>query len=353
MDFAQLNDQMKTLDAEAGKRALDKWNNVGKPIGSLGALEDAIIQIAALTGSEDVSLKKKAVLAFCADNGVVAEGVTQTGQEVTAIVSANMGKKVSSVCRMASVTGADVFPVDVGIASDQAYEGVLDRKIAQGTANMTQGPAMTPEQCLQAIQTGIDLVRELKEEGYSIIATGEMGIGNTTTSSAVASVLLGQSPAKMTGKGAGLSDEGLARKVDAIERAIAVNDPDPSDAFDVVAKVGGFDLAGMVGAYLGGALYRVPIIIDGFISAVAALAAVRLCPNCASAILASHVSAEAAGQAILDALQVRPLIYAGMRLGEGTGAVCLMPLLDMALTVYDGMSFEAIGVDAYEVDLVD
>jgi len=225
---------------------------------------------------------------------------------------------------------------------------VLDRRVGNGTGDITLGPAMTGEQAEQAVLTGVALARELKEQGVGLLATGEMGIGNTTTSSAVACVLLDRPVQEMTGRGAGLSDEGLRRKIRAIETAIELNRPDPADPLDVLAKVGGFDIAGMCGIFLGGALYRVPVMMDGFISTVAALCALRLCPGAGKAMFASHVSAEPAGRLILDALGKGPLITAGMRLGEGTGAVAAIPLLDMALSLYaDGTTFDGTGIEAY------
>ena len=191
-------------------------------------------------------------------------------------------------------------------------------------------------------------MRECRDRGAAIIATGEMGIGNTTTSSALASVLLGRSPSDVTGRGAGLSDHGLARKIAAIERAVSVNHPDPSDPIDALSKVGGLDIAGLCGIFLGGALYRVPVVIDGFISGTAALCAARLRPGAKFAMLPSHVSAEPAGRLLLRALGLTPLITAGMRLGEGSGAVAALPLLDMALAVYhSGQTFSRLGIDAY------
>ena len=347
MDFTRLNHQIILPSDSAAKQAKSHWDSIAKPIGSLGALEDTIIRIAALTGDPNVTLTRRAVLVFCADNGVVAEGVTQTGQEVTSIVAENMTRAESSVCRMAKVAHADVFPVDVGMVRDAP--NVRNCKIARGTNNFTQGAAMTSEQAIQAIQTGMDLVGELKANGYCVIATGEMGIGNTTTASALASVLCNIAVEDATGRGAGLSDSGLQRKIDAIYRGIAVNQPDPKNAFDVLCKLGGFDIAAMAGAFLGGAVYRVPIIIDGVISAVAALIAYRLCPNSLQAMIPSHVSAEPVSKAIFAELGLHPMIHAGMRLGEGTGAVCMMPLLDMALAVYaDMVSFSDIGVEQYK-----
>lgn len=347
-EFYALLSSVAPESKEAALASKKRWDSIAKPIGSLGLLEDSIIRIASLTGSDDVRLDKRAVFVFCSDNGVVAEGVTQTGPEVTLIVAENLTHGDTSVCRMASVAHADVVPVDIGMLTKSSNPKIIDCHIADGTKNIALGPAMTKEEAIKGILTGIDLVREYKEKGYGVIATGEMGIGNTTTSSAVAAVLLNKAVQDVTGRGAGLSDEGLIRKVNAIERAIAVNKPDPSDALDVLSKLGGFDIAGMVGAYLGGAIYRVPILIDGFISAVSALIAKRLCPNAACALFPTHVSAEPAGMMVLDALGLTPLITAGMRLGEGTGAVALLPLLDMALSVYAEMpSFDETGIEAY------
>ena len=248
---------------------------------------------------------------------------------------------------MAAACGADVFPIDMGMI-DQV-DGLIPHSIARGTNDISEGPAMTLEQAKQAILTGIHLVKERKEEGYRIIATGEAGIGNTTTSSAILSVLLDVPVEKVTGRGSGLTDDGLLRKQNAIKKALEVNKPDASDALDVLAKVGGFDIAGMTGAFLGGAIYGIPVIMDGFISGVAALLAVKLCPYVKDYILPSHISAEPAGQMLMEALGLDPIIHANMRLGEGTGAVALMPLLDMAAAVYwNAASFDDINVEAYE-----
>jgi nicotinate-nucleotide--dimethylbenzimidazole phosphoribosyltransferase len=347
-----LSDQIKKIlppDEAAMREARDRWNGIAKPIGSLGLLEDAVTQIAGLTGSARVQLGKRAVLVMCADNGVVAEGVTQTGQEVTALVAGNMVKHDSSVCRMAQVAHAEVFPIDMGMIAPA--EGVRDEHVRRGTGNIALGPAMTREEAESAVEKGIALVGELKAQGCGVVATGEMGIGNTTTASAMLAAFLGLEPALVTGRGAGLSDEGLRRKVNAIERALKVNRPDPADGLDVLGKVGGLDIAGMCGTFLGGAIHRIPILVDGFISAVAALCALRIAPGSRQAMLAAHVSAEPAARMVLEALDLKPLISAGLRLGEGTGAVAALPLLDMALAVYDGMvTFDNIGMEAYEVE---
>lgn len=334
-------------DREAMEAAQRKWDSVGKPLGSLGELEHMVVRMAGVFGTKDFSIEKKAVAIFCADNGVVAEGVTQTGQEVTAVVAGNMARRRSSVCKMARVAGAEVCPVDVGMAFPVDHPGILQRSIRRGTRNFVHEPAMTRQETERAILTGMETIKMLCDQGVRLIATGEMGIGNTTTSAAVLSVLLERSPAEMTGRGAGLSNEGLERKVRAIETALALHRPDPADAVDVLSKVGGFDLAALCGAFLGGAVYHVPVIIDGLISAAAALAAAVLCPDCRDYMLASHLSGEPAGWPVLHALGVTPILQAGMRLGEGTGAVAVMPILDMAMTVYNGDTFDDIQIEAY------
>ena len=213
---------------------------------------------------------------------------------------------------------------------------------------MAKQPAMTCEQAQRALQAGIDLVGEMKEKGYQIILTGEMGIGNTTASTAMSCVLLGFTPEELTGRGAGLSDEGLMRKRNAIERALSVNQPDANDPVDVLAKVGGLEIAGMAGAFLGGVKHRVPVVIDGVISAVAALVAARICPEAKDFMLPSHMSREPAAIRIMDELNLKPIIHADMALGEGTGAAALLLLLDMALRVYHGPhTFDDLGMDAY------
>ena len=335
-------------DGAAMSAARARWDAIAKPLHSLGLLEDAVVRLAGMLGTEQVALGRRGVVVMCADNGVVAQGVTQTGQEVTAVVTENMSRGASSVCRMAAVAGADVIPVDIGVARPVAGAGILQRNIRRGTADMTLGPAMTREEAERAVLTGVELAGELKAKGYGVLATGEMGIGNTTTAAAVVSVLLDKPPAQVTGRGAGLSSEGLARKIAAIEKAIMVNHPDPADPLDVLSKVGGLDLCGLCGVFLGGAYHRVPVLVDGLISSAAALAAAVFCPAAKDYMLGSHASGEPAGPLVLDALGLRPFLYAGMCLGEGTGAVAVLPLLDMALAVYGEMTtFEETRIDPY------
>lgn len=296
-----------------------------------------------------MDLAQKAVLVLCADNGVVCEGVTQTGSEVTAIVAENFTTGNASVCRMAQIAGARVVPVDIGIGRPMRCPGLLDRRVRSGTGNIAREPAMTREEAERAICVGIDLVAEEAARGTRVIATGEMGIGNTTTSSALASVLLGLEPEAVTGRGAGLSSDGLRTKVSVIRRALALHQPDPSDPVGALAAVGGLDIAGLAGVFLGGAISHIPIVIDGVIAAVAALVAARIEPRAVDYMLASHVSAEPAGQLLIDALGLAPVITAGMCLGEGTGAVALFPLLDMAAAVYREMTtFDENDIAQYE-----
>lgn len=330
------------------KEAQTRWANCAHPLGSLGHLETVITEIAALTGSMEIDLSRKALLVFCADNGVVAQGISQSESSVTTNILHGLAKGQTAVCKMAEIAHCDVIPVEMGVKDFSGLENVLSCRAGNGTADFTKGAAMSREQAAQAIFTGMELVRMQKGKGVSLLATGEAGIGNTTTATAVACVLLGKEPAELTGRGAGLSDAGLQRKINAIEKGILQNQPDRNDPIDVLAKVGGFDLAAMCGAFLGGAVYGVPVLMDGFISSVAALCAVRLCPSAKQAVFASHVSAEPAGKLLLQELEKQPLLTAGMRLGEGTGAVAVMPLLDMAAAVYrDSYTFSECGIDAY------
>lgn len=350
MTEPELNQLLSTItppDEAARAAAHAHWASLAKPLGGLGALETLLEEAAALTGTAQLDLSRRAVLVLCADNGVVAQGVSQTDQSVTRAVAENLAARRTSVCQMAKTARCEVVPVDMGMAGD-SVPGVVNCRIAAGTQDFTQGPAMTRAEAIDAIAAGIVLVRAQKAQGVQLLATGEMGIGNTTTSSAVAAVLLGQPIETMTGRGAGLSDEGLAHKMDAIRRGIAVNTPDAADPLDVLAKLGGFDLAGLCGVFLGGALEGIPVLMDGFISGVAALCAVRLCPAAAKAVFASHCSSEPAARLVLEALGKAPLLTAGLHLGEGTGAVASIPLWDMALAVYDHCySFAEGGITPY------
>ena len=332
--------------ANAGLEARRRWDSVAKPLHSLGKLEDLVVRIAQIQGTADVEIGRRCALVFCGDHGVVAEGVTQSGQEVTALVARSIAEGTANVNLMAGAAMADVFAVDMGMAVE--VPGAINCRIAGGTANMAHGPAMTRAQAEQALQAGMALVGDMKARGYRMIATGEMGIGNTTASAALTCALMGLRPEDIVGRGAGLSDAGLTCKRRAVARALAVNQPDREDPVDVLAKVGGFEIAGMAGAFLGGERYRMPIVIDGVISAVAALIAARISPACRAFMLPSHMSREPAAPPIMEELGLSPVLHADMALGEGTGAVTLFPLLDMALRVYHGtQTFDDLGMEAY------
>lgn len=348
-EFEEMTDAIPAFDKAAAERAQARWNAIAKPLGSLGLLEKAVVRIAGLTGDSSYRIDKRALLVCCADNGVARQGVSQVDSSITAVLAKSLTKGELCVCTMAKVARVDVIGVDMGMNEDLRLPELINKRIAAGTADLSEGPAMSREQALRAIRHGFDLAVWCHEQGYAILATGELGIGNTTTSSAVSAVLLEKSPAEVTGRGAGLSAEGVWRKIAVIEKAIAANRPDPGDALGVLAALGGFDIAGLVGVYLGGAVRRIPVLVDGLISSVAALIAKRLCPNAGAAMVATHVSSEPAAGWLLEALELEPLLTAGMHLGEGTGAVAALPVLDMAYAVYgDMVTFEDISVGQYQ-----
>lgn len=344
----RINDIVST-DKSAEKRAEEQWKSIAKPLNSLGLLEKAIVKIAGITGSENICLDKRCAVVMCADNGVVAEGVTQTDSSVTKIVAESIANGNSNINLMAQTFNTDVFAVDVGMNTDSKNSKIIRKKTAYGTNNIVSGMAMSVEQAKDTISAGIDMVKLCAEKGYKIIVTGEMGIGNTTTSSAIASILLDENVKNVTGRGAGLDSAGLKRKIAVIEKAISVNNPDKNNAVDIISKLGGFDIAGMTGLFLGGAVYHIPIVIDGFISAVSASLACMINPLAKEYMLASHVSKEPAGIKILDFIGLKPLITAEMCLGEGTGGILLIPLLDGALSVYKSAhKFDNLPMEKYE-----
>ena len=335
---------------ETARRQVKKhWDALAKPLDGMGNFETITAQIGAIQGTEQIDIRKKAVLIFCADNGIVEEGVSQTGQEVTAAVAKSMARKGSSVCKMAESIGAETIPVDIGICGKECIPGVLDRKVRSGTRNFLKEPAMTEEETVRAVAAGIELVRDCKKQGYRILATGEMGIGNTTTSSAVTAALLQCEAEEVTGRGAGLTDQGLLRKQQAIRRALEKYDLWRADAFTVLRTVGGLDIAGLTGMCIGGAMWHVPVVLDGVISMAAALAAERLLPGVREYLIPSHLGKEPAAAKLAEALQLSPVIHAGMALGEGTGAVMMFPLLDMTLNIYgQSATFSDISVEQYK-----
>lgn len=357
-------DELLQLTIQApSKEAYDKvcqnWDGIAKPIDGLGDFETLLARIGAMKGNSIFSLKKKAHVIMCADNGVVCEGVSQSGQEITRAVTSLMGQGKSSIGAMASAMGKDskpeFFVYDVGVMGTEPMPGVIDEKIAQGTGNILTTEAMTEKECLSAIAVGMEAVRKRKDEGYEIISTGEMGIGNTTTSTALLAALTDYSATELTGRGAGLSDAGLARKTEVISMALRFHKLDEhkiqtsEHALTALQKVGGLDLAALVGVFLGGAYYQVPIVIDGVISAVAALVAERICPGAKEYFIASHEGREQGVGKVLSLLGLKPYIKGDLALGEGTGAIMLYPLLDMAMALYGtGTAFAQTDIAQYE-----
>ena len=345
------------MRTEISKQAKARWDAIAKPIDSLGMLEEYVVKLCQIQKSVNPpDIKKRALLVFCGDHGVVEEGVTQTGQEVTRIVAENFAKNLSTVNIMAEVAGVDVFTIDVGMNTPFYKENqlkkdtVVNRKIGMGTKNLSKEPAMSMEECKKAMDIGKGLVKELKEMGYKIIATGEMGIGNTTPTSALATVFLDVDAALVTGKGAGLSDEGIEKKCNVVRKAVnRVRDKNIKDPVELLAELGGYEIAAMTGVYLGGMEEGIPVVMDGVISTVAGLVAYYINGDVTDYLFASHVSLEPAGKLALEAMGLEGIIHGRMCLGEGTGAMTLFPILDMAVSVYESMgSFQDYAIDPYE-----
>ena len=355
-----------------------KWDTFAKPIDGFGDFEDAISKIAAIQGTENPDISKRAVVVFCADNGIVEEGVSQCGPDITRTVAESLGAGNSVVCVLGKNAGVDTFPVDIGMKGSDKIEGVLDKKVCEGTKNFLKEPAMSEEEVLQAIETGIDIVRDLKADGYKLLASGEMGIGNTTTSTALLSTLMYIEPCSLTGRGAGLDDEGLKRKRNVIKQGIrkysdgfgkddlylnAIYRSNVSGIFEknvaglktkeyalhILSSLGGLDIAGLVGLMIGGAMYRVPIILDGLITSAAAVCAELIVPGVKDFLIASHRGKETGNVQALDYLGLKPYINGNMALGEGTGAVMLISLLDNINTYFlNGAKFDTYDMEAYK-----
>ena len=325
-------------DREAMKAARERQARLAKPPGSLGRLEDLSVQLAGITGNVFNRVDNKTLLVFCADNGVVCEGVASAPQSVTLAQTVNLTLGKTGAAVIAKRLGCGLRVIDMGINADIQCPAVIPRKIAYGTGNIAEGPAMTREQAVQAIMTGIEEAENAVGEGAQVIGVGEMGIGNTTTSSAVLAALTGRKVKDVTGRGAGLTDEAYVKKTAVIEKAMEINRPDPDDVIDVMAKVGGFDIAAMCGAFIGAARMRVPAVIDGFISVVAALCAYRICPNARAYMIPSHASYEIGSRIAMEALGIEPMLCLGMRLGEGSGCPIAMTLLDAACAVTNDMA---------------
>ena len=330
-------------DDVAMAKARQRQAELAKPPGSLGRLEELSVQLAGITGKVHNSVKKQHLLVFAADNGVVEEGVSSAPQSVTLMQTVNLTRHKTGASTLCKHFGCEITVCDVGVNANIKEQKVLNRKIAYGTGNIVKGPAMTRDQAIRAVLTGIELAAGTDAD---VIGIGEMGIGNTTTSSAVLSVLLDADVEAVTGRGGGITDASFLKKKQVIRGAIAVNAPDQKDVVDVLAKVGGFDIAAMCGAFIGCAATRKPVVIDGFISAVAALCAYKLCPNAVHYFIPSHASYEIGYKLAMDAMNLEPLFLLGMRLGEGSGCPLAFQILDAACAVINDMAtFEQAGID--------
>ncbi|WP_070000914.1 nicotinate-nucleotide--dimethylbenzimidazole phosphoribosyltransferase [Cellulosilyticum sp. I15G10I2] len=321
-------------------------DNLTKPVGALGQLEEIVIKLAGIQCTQKININKKVVVIMCADNGVYDEGVSECPQDVTQQVTYNFTRGITGINRMTSFSKSDIYIVDIGVKGEINSPLVHNKKIRESTSNMCNEPAMTKDEAIKAINIGIEAVEALVGEGYEVFGTGEMGIGNTTTSAAVLSVLTGEEIKNVVGQGAGVKEDTFNRKVNAISRAIDKNNPEKEDIIDVLAKVGGFDLAGLCGVFIGAARNKKAVVIDGFISAVAALCACRIEPKCVHYMFPSHMSQETGMRIAMDALGLKPYFYVDMRLGEGTGCTLTFQLMDMALhTLYTMATFEEASIE--------
>lgn len=327
------------LNETAMQAARQRQDQLTKPRGSLGKLEQLSIQIAGITGCLNPDLSQKAVIVMAADHGVAASGVSAYPPDVTRQMVNNFLNGGAAINVLSRQAGAQVVVVDIGVSGDlPQHEGLLPCKIAAGTRNILQGPAMTHEQAERAIQTGMRVMEDLANKGVRLVATGEMGIGNTTASAALISVFTGKQPASVTGRGTGLDDNGLRRKIEVIEQAIQVNQPDNADPLDVLAKLGGLEIAGLVGVMLQAAARRVPVVLDGVIAGAAALTACKLAPQVKPYLIAGHQSVEPGHAVLMESLDMEPLLGLDLRLGEGTGAVLAFHLMEAAVKTLNEMA---------------
>jgi nicotinate-nucleotide--dimethylbenzimidazole phosphoribosyltransferase len=341
----QTINRIERLDLISMRQVRQRVNNLTKPIGSLGLLEEIVVQLAGVTATVHPKVDRKAVVVMCGDHGVVKEGVSAYPSAVTGLMIDNFARRRAAINVLARHAGAEVHVVDMGSATERSPSEVIDRKVRRGTANMATGPAMTKEEALAAIEAGIETVWLLADEGVQLIGLGEMGIGNTTPSVAMTSVFTGISAGELTGRGTGIDDASFANKVNVIERSIRVNKPDSADPLDVLSKVGGLEIAGLAGVILGAAARRIPVVVDGVITGAAALAAARIEPRAREYMLASHLSVEPAHRVILDRLGLKPVLHLQMRLGEGTGAALAFPMIEGAVRLLEEMAtFEDLGI---------
>ena len=337
---------IKPRDKKAMAQARARQDTLTKPPGSLGRLEELSIKLAGIQGEPVPQIRHKAIITMAGDHGVVAEGIGNWPQSVTAQMVYNFLSGGAGINVLARQTGVRLIVVDIGVAAELETDArLLSRKIAPGTRNMAVGAAMSGEQAVRALETGIEIVTDEVAKGLNIVGTGDMGIGNTTASSAISAVMMGKPAAEVTGRGTGIDDKQLAHKIAVIERALAANHPDPGRPLEVLAKVGGFEIGGLVGVMLAAAAHRIPVVIDGFISGAAALIASALSPALKDFLIAAHVSAEVGHPLLLEHLGLKPLLDLGMRLGEGTGAALGIFLAEAAARVLAEMStFAEAGV---------
>lgn len=339
---------IEPANADWRLKARQHLDNLAIPRGSLGELLDLAEQLAAVKQTLKPSVGKKTVVTMAGDHGVVSEGVSAFPREVTMQMVANFVAGGAAINVLAGVAGARVVVVDMGVASDlagSAREKVLSCKVDYGTRNMVQGPAMTRPQAVQSLETGIEIAGRLVEEGVELLATGDMGIGNTTPSSAILAAVSGRSAREVAGRGTGINDDALENKIQVIQKALDINKPDPGDPVDVLAKVGGFEIGGIAGLILGAAYHRVPVVVDGFISSAGALVAKNLAPAAVDYMIAGHQSLENGHRFMLEELGLKPLLNLNLRLGEGTGAALAMNIVESAAQVINKMlTFEDAGV---------
>ena len=333
--------QIEPLNKQVIELAKNKLDLLSKPIGSLGRMEDLCMQLSGIYGEIHFNLEPKVVIGFAGDHGVYEEGVAKDPQWITKAQIPNFAKGVCAVGTLAKFMNADVVAVDVGVKCEEPLEGVLDYKIRQGTSNMAKGPAMTREEAIRSVEVGIEVAKKTLEKGYKVLAIGEMGIANTTPSSAIISVFADCDPKEVTGKGAGLSPEKVAHKAEVIKGAIALNKPNKEDAIDVLSKVGGFEIGAMAGAILGAAAMHIPVVLDGFISYAAAILAKALCPLSKDYMVASHYSAEPGTVKALELLEMEAMLHLDMRLGEGSGGILVFQLLEAANYLFNHMATRA------------
>lgn len=350
-EFFAAVSQIGPADREAMDRAEKRQAQLAKPPGSLGKLEDISIKLAGIFGTERPKVENTRILVLAADNGVIQEGVSSSPESVTLAQCINMGKRITGMSCMAKYFGDDVQVVDVGVNTSGAIPGVRNEKIRQSTGNLRIEPAMTREQCLRALGIGITLAREARQDGMDAIGVGEMGIGNTTTSSAVLAALTGAAVEDVTGRGGGLTDYSFLVKKQVIGEALSLHQPDPKDPIDVLSKVGGLDLAAMTGVFLGAAMEKIPVVVDGFISIVAALCAVRLQENVRDYLFLSHVSYEIGYKIAQQELGLDAYLMLDMRLGEGSGCPLAFQILKAACAVLNTMgTFEEASIDDKYLD---